>query len=518
MINFAKAKNGADICIKDGFYLHSNYNPQKEAERFVETIKPDYMPSAIIVTEPALSYAIPFLKEKFPNSKFCAIRFCDSFNEFDNLWDKVFYLKNDNLQNQLFDYFGEELVNSLFFVSWKPSENAFTDCFFSAWQSIKSFITLSRDILGTRIYFNKRWNKNVIKFSIFLENAVDINFCKITKPIVIAASGPSLKHMLPTLKEHRNCFFLLAVSSALKPLLTQKILPDAVISTDGGWYAQEHLKQLKFFPDIPIFLSTESYSNNKMLKTQKIIPLSYKDGVEAILLEQAGIKALKAERNGTVSGTAAELALKLTDKDIFFCGLDLCTSNGFQHIQPNELELDKIPFDTKFSPVETRISLNTFENEQLKIYRNWFSTRPKEFSNRIKRVYQKDSQQRKSLPNISDITAETFEKIIQDSSKENFQQFQHHIDTKFQSLFSKKERIKKLELYFSNLKKNIYDFFSSKLLLENAPFELELWFKSLSLGDYLSLTQRNESMTEKMYENLKTAIYELEELLNRYEK
>ena len=513
MISFATAKNGSKTCIKDGFPLHSSYNPEKEAERFAATLEVPFEPSWIIITEPALSYPAQFLRQKFPNTKICAIRFCKDFIDYDKNWDKVFYFENSSLKDGLFNFFGEEATGSLFFASWKPSENAFPDIYIEAWQNIKSYITLSRDVLGTRIYFNRRWNKNSLKFALYVKNVLDFKICKIDKPVVIAASGPSLERIIPYLKANKSSFFLLVVSSAVRPLIEQQLIPDAVISTDGGWYAQEHLKQLNFFKDIPLFISTESYLPAKMLQSNTIVPLSYKDSIETLLLEKAGMNAVKAERNGTVSGTAAELALQLSD-EVFFCGLDLCSSNCFQHTQPNELELDKVPSDNRLLPLETRTALSTFASDSLNIYRNWFSTRPESFANRVKRVYHNGTPLKFKLGNIEDIDEKAFENALKKHAPKNAAYF----DTvQFQNLQTSAERAKKLKQYFSELRKAFYDYYNSNKPVENAPFELELWFKSLSLGDYLSLSQRHEKMSETMYNNLKDSLNGLEGILNRYD-
>lgn len=513
MITFSTAKNGAEICIKDNIALHSNYNPQKEAERFVSAIETQFVPSSIIVTEPALSYAASFLKERFPDSTLCAVRYCKDFKKTDNLWDKIFYYQKGSLKDELFNFFGEEQTGSLLFLSWKPSENAFSDEYASVWKEIKEYLSLSRDVLGTRMYFNKRWNKNALKFAIFLTNAVKAQNLKTSKPIVITASGPSLKQALPVLKKQRDRFYLLAASSSTLPLLENQIKPDAIISTDGGWYAQEHLKKLASNSDIKLFLSSEAYLSNKMLQSSNIIPLSYQDGIEALLLEQAGIVPLKAERNGTVSGTALELALTLTDNDIFFCGLDLCSSKGFQHTQPNELEQDKCIYDTRLSNLESRAAAGSFENESLKIYRNWFSTRPSNVSSRIKRVFGKNCPFSKPLANIQDIDTDSFDSFL--LKQETITEEQ---PSDFQKLLPVEKRIEKIKSYFASLKIKIDDFYNNQIKLKDTPIELELWFKALSLGDFLFLSQRNECMTEKMYKNLSDNLGELEGIIKRYER
>ena len=66
-ITIQKAKNGEDTAIIDGHFLHSNYAPLKEAERFAENLSLPYTPSSIIITEPGLSYCADFIRKKIPD-------------------------------------------------------------------------------------------------------------------------------------------------------------------------------------------------------------------------------------------------------------------------------------------------------------------------------------------------------------------------------------------------------------------------------------------------------------------
>ena len=54
-VTIQKAKNGEDTALIDGHFLHSNYAPVKEAERFVENLTIPYSASSIIIIEPGLS-------------------------------------------------------------------------------------------------------------------------------------------------------------------------------------------------------------------------------------------------------------------------------------------------------------------------------------------------------------------------------------------------------------------------------------------------------------------------------
>ena len=64
-IKYDNAKNGDRICSIDGIKLHSAYDPQKEAERFVSGLECSFSPTHIVITGPALSYCAGFLRKRF---------------------------------------------------------------------------------------------------------------------------------------------------------------------------------------------------------------------------------------------------------------------------------------------------------------------------------------------------------------------------------------------------------------------------------------------------------------------
>ena len=103
IINY-NAKNGQETCSINNINIHSSYNPEKEAERFVDLIETTINPSIIFITEPGFSYCAKYLRQRFPNSKLICIRFCNSFSDYNSGWDFVInYEENiNNLENILF--------------------------------------------------------------------------------------------------------------------------------------------------------------------------------------------------------------------------------------------------------------------------------------------------------------------------------------------------------------------------------------------------------------------------------
>lgn len=91
--SFFQAKNGSETCKINQTLLHSAYNPELEAERFASSIEADFIPSAVFVIEPALSYCGKPLKKKFPGTEIYSVRFSKDFIGYGKDFSKSFFLK-----------------------------------------------------------------------------------------------------------------------------------------------------------------------------------------------------------------------------------------------------------------------------------------------------------------------------------------------------------------------------------------------------------------------------------------
>ena len=482
-IEFRASKSGLTTCSVNGFSVHSNYNPENEAKKFVDNIQADFFPKNIVITGPCLHYLSTFLKIKFPNSKIIAIQYSNKFNDYNQHWDKVFFVNETtntvDFQEELFNFFGEEEIFQSLFLSWKPSDIPFQKESTITWNSIREAIKKAKSVVGTISYFNKTWFKNSVHFFLRCKNFYSIS--NINVPILVTASGPSLKSQLEFIKNNQNYFFILALSSSLTVLLENSIIPDAVLTTDGGYYAKRHLKILETninYKKIPIIAPPEAKISSKILENNMVIPLDYGDGIFTDFITLLNIKSLKGIRNGTVSGTSAELALSLTKENIYFAGLDLSSSKGFSHTQNNILELDSSITDNKISSKENRITPSTFINPSLEIYRNWFATRNQNFYKRIFRLTSTEDNLIK-IPNLEDIENS---KILF-SNKKSYNLF--IIDYEFE--------IEKLKSFF----------ISEKIKIEKEDIKIFEWFKIVNYTSYIQFSRAIEETKYNLYTELK---------------
>lgn len=427
---FLKAKNGSDCAKANGIFLHSQYNPQLEAERFAQNVRADFVPQNIIVIEGALGYCAAELKKKFPDAKIGAIRFCKDFFAWNGAFDFVFdasdltaadFSKNAeneiSLSEKIFNALGEEGIFKTLFLEWPPSARAFKNETKCAWREIKSAMEKSRAILATREHFGKKWLKNKVKF---FQRIKDITiFEKVDFPIFICASGPSLESAISLIKKMREKIFLVALSSSISVLLHEGIFPDICFSTDGGFWAKKHLASLAHVKKIPLALAVEGECDSVIFEKNEILPLCYDDDeLSKKLFAALDIPFMQARRNGTVSGTALEFFLAHGEKEIFFAGLDLSNGKTFAHAQPNALETEAAQKDFRLQTKATRIARAALPSPSLEIYAAWFANFFWKGEQKVFRICG-ERKFKNSLGKIKDISPSEAESILKNCAQRN---------------------------------------------------------------------------------------------------
>lgn len=407
-----------------------------------------FEPACVIILEGALSYCADFLRKKFPGAKIGVIRFCADFADCDSKWD--FALNGAPLGERLFDALGEEGLFATLFYEWPPSARAWPQETKNAWNEIKAATQKAATVLATREHFGKRWLKNKIRFFERIQSAAVLQ--KIKRPVVICASGPSLEDALGAIKKAREKIFLCALSSSLGALARNKIAPDLCLSCDGGFWAKKHLDILRTeFAQSPLALATEAALPAVLFKEKTIVPLCYDDdALSKDFFAALDIPFVEARRNGTVSGTALELFLKMAEGPIFFCGLDLQSCKKASHARPNALEILSQEKDFRLAPKATRAARASLTNQALDIYADWFSNCPLSGKN-VFRIKGSEPFKR-SLGQIKDISAAQFESAVHaaknSSAPQNFLQGQnaaaHRAENSAQDKKKRKETIRRV--------------------------------------------------------------------------
>lgn len=499
-IQFFNSKNGQLSCSADGRYLHSSFNPQVEATRFVESVQCMYEPSAVVVTGACLPWCAEPLRKRFPKAKLIAVQFDSCFHEYDDNWDSVFYISNSKqaslFGSELFNSLGEENLMITQFLSWKPSESVWQELCRISWEAIKSCMEKAQAVLTTRNHFNLAWFKHTV------HNLSRIkSFAKAQKtdmPILVTASGPSLTKALPFIRDNRASFRLMAASSSLSTLLANDIIPDCCISTDGGYYATRHLRAYSIdsrLENVPLIISGESAVPDTILNHIPCILITYGDGIETVLAEQINVPSVHGLRNGTVSGTAAALASTLTTGPVYMCGLDLAPGKGFQHAEPNENDVPLFTGQSRIRTLETAQASSRYAGGSLTLYREWFATQNESFTNRIFRIVS-ESDCLEPLGSMKDIQ---FEKLsLPTANKKKELSFTIH----------------KASESVSDKLKSFLDSAVSFLKEHPEDESCRLWYSSLALENYVLWLRMNSEEREQNLKSLADAcIFEIRKIV-----
>ena len=187
-------------------------------------------------------------------------------------------------------------------------------------------------------YMNRRHSKDNREIIVQIERNIEyisqdgdvqsLFNSQIGNSIIIAAAGPSLDQNLSKMVAEREAHFIIAVNSALKPLLAASIIPDLVVvidddpkivvpfqSLDG-----ELLKKIPliYFPRIPseilsLWCGPRLTAYSKYSSYDKVRKQYPKANLFA---------------SGSVLHTATDLAVKMGAKQIIFVGADLAFPNG----------------------------------------------------------------------------------------------------------------------------------------------------------------------------------------------
>lgn len=148
-------------------------------------------------------------------------------------------------------------------------------------------------------------------------------------PAILVSAGPSLNKNLKDLKKAKNRAFILAVDTALKPLMREGIRPDAFVTIDAK--KPYDLIDAEGVEDIPIV--APSCAHHVIVEHQKGKKIFYNDGevISSCMYVMAGEEFPAIATGGSVACNAFSLLYKMGFKTIILVGQDLAYSDNRSH-------------------------------------------------------------------------------------------------------------------------------------------------------------------------------------------
>ena len=248
-------------------------------------------------------------------------------------------------------------------------------------ETLESSIRMATGSLMTQASFGPRWLSNLIRNIVRIETRPQFTISD--KPIIAAASGPTLDRHLEGILAVRNDVEIWALPSSVGALRRASITPDLVITTDPGYYASYHYRGIKTSSPGVVAAPLTATPGFDVL-SDGVMVLDQGSLLEREIYRKVDIHRLSVPMNGTVAGTLYELS-NLRPRPLIFAGLDLCVSGEAEHAKPHPFDLELLESSDRLHPADSsrlqrlldlypvRIDDHHRTNMPLKTYAAWFS-------------------------------------------------------------------------------------------------------------------------------------------------
>ena len=327
--------------------LHSRYNPVLEAKRYIDSLSLSEKCRYCILIEPGMGYMIAPLRERLPSAKIIALHagtiplaetsLVASCPAADSQWFAELGIPiQDFLEREINDTEAAEIR----ILEWRPALAVYGQAYRTLIEESVEFVKRADANARTTKAFGKIWFRNFFRNLKIVKKIVLPKIFSV--PVLVTGAGPGLEGTIPLISREfvRKKFFILAVSSSAAVLEARGIIPDMIISTDGGNWARYHLYEC--FRNSAFIKNPLAVSVTAALPSQcgalPVLPISDGSAWQTVILKELGIPFIIQPMRGTVSAAALDLAFGLTKDDIYISGIDLENRDILSHARPYSLD------------------------------------------------------------------------------------------------------------------------------------------------------------------------------------
>jgi len=379
-IIYLQTKNEKPNVKVNGYYLHSNYNPEAEAEKYINnnykegylnilfgyglgyianTIVKKYGNTGILVYDPLFTSLNIENKDKiegvFTDLKDFCKRSEDYIAEFDR---KVNILLSPNY-DKIFDKEYKEFLDYIRHIQIEDIVNE-----------------------NTIRFFGDLWQENYIMNLHYVHKDFSLKelYNKYDCPVILASGGPSLTKQLPLLKKIKDKCLIISAGSTINSLLAADIIPDYVVTMDGGESNYLHFKNIKNWDFDLVYGLGNAWKIERDFKGNRYSFCFYgEDSIQKRIKEGLGKDLPMLSTGGTVAITALEVASKISTGPIAIIGQDLAYTDNKSHAENNkrysklndEFYKKDMVFDVEGyygEPVKTNHQFNSMRKSLEKLY------------------------------------------------------------------------------------------------------------------------------------------------------
>lgn len=389
----------------NGTYIHSKFDPRREAERFISR---EVSPEAgiVIFAGMGLGYHTEEFIRKDNKRNTIIIEpdrdlfiFALSVRDLSELilCERVHFLIGGEADDcsLILEQHPGKIVQLIKLRSLYSKNQSF---YMKLDRFVHNYAARKEINLSTLKRFGRLWVRNLSENAEQLTKAPGIN--KIMNlldrfPALLIAAGPSLDQIKPHLKELRKRFLTIAVDTSLRACLDADIEPDFTVVVDPQYWNSRHLDRCKTSKTI-LLSETSTYPSVFRQIQGKTFLCSSSFPLGLYLEEKTEIKGtLKA--GGSVATAAWDFCRILSIDDIWCAGLDLGFPGKQTHyrgsyfeqrahwlserVSPSETFSWHALNDAGLSSVESNSGTRTWTDKRMSVYSRWFEEQMGNYQN-----------------------------------------------------------------------------------------------------------------------------------------
>lgn len=334
-----KNKNGLTIAYKNNRAVHSKYNIENECKMALDKINKNK--NLLIIYGYGLGYIVKYLSEnisEYFNQKILeslkiivivedTILFKYSYyNIFNTERENIFFIHaEDDIDyiNKIIDY---KIVNGVSLVLLPSLTKEEKDNANKLYGEILNNIEREFSNIWTNLYFENIWTKNIIFNSEYINKSSDISIFKNAFngfKALLVCPGPTLINHIEKIKENRANLIIICVDTSYSVLCKHGIIPDFVITVDGGFFnSLDFVYENKKFPYLIMDIACNKIIPKIISDTTNIIRFSSTSdlGIVEYLKKITNISSLTT--SNTVATTMIDFAYYTSFDKVLLIGFD----------------------------------------------------------------------------------------------------------------------------------------------------------------------------------------------------
>lgn len=379
-IIYLQTKNEKPNAKVNGYFLHSNYNPEAEADKYINNnYKEGYLN---ILFGYGLGYIANAIAKKYGDTDILV---------YDPLFSRLNIEEKEKIEG-IFSDFKDFCKRSESYIAdfdrkvnilLSPNYDKIIDKEYKEFLEFIHHIQVE-DIINenTIRFFGDLWQENYIMNLHYVSKDRSLKelYNKYDCPVILASGGPSLTKQLPLLKKIKDKCLIISAGSTINSLLAADIIPDYVVSMDGGESNYLHFKNIKNREFDLIYGLGNAWKIERDFRGNRYSFCFYgEDSIQNRIKEGLNKDIPMLSTGGTVAITALEVASKISTGPIGIIGQDLAYTNNKSHAENNnhysELDDDFLKRDKVFEvegyyggTVKTNHQFNSMRKGLEKLY------------------------------------------------------------------------------------------------------------------------------------------------------